>query len=610
MVRWTRIRHRAALIALVIGLSLSLGTAGVAGAIGEVPSASLSQETTTAQASGDASVEFTGCSAAQVSGDVDRVMADTSFYGADGIGGNTLGFDSVDGSMTIEVPGDGIAGESLDSVTLYRGGEAVVEKENPNKESCWNEIRPEEPTISFVGQERTDEGYEATYEYTNPNDEALYVNNEFDADVSGETPEEFQSGTHQFTVGWSPESATEVLTWNAHLGTFGYDTAEASSTAPETTATTTGQTTGAASAGPGATQPTQTMTPDESTTDENTPDETTSDESASEDGSNGTPSVEFTGCSAARISGEADRVMADTSFYGADGIGGNTFGPESVSGTTTIEVPGDGITGESLDSVTLFRDGEAVVEKENPNKESCWNEIRPGKVDVSFVGAERTGDGSYEMTYEYTNPNDQAMFVNSDFDADVSGGTPEEFRPGTHQFTVKWSPDDDEQLTWNVHLGTFGYDTVQVSGSVPTGTGDDGSSDDDDGGARTDGGSDSDGADSNASGSTGDGSGDAGSDGSSSNAGAGNDGTTTTTDEAAQGSSGTDGSDADGGDTPTPTATDTTAANATDSAMSGGADGVETEITGGVESSGQPGMGMAAALLALVGGTLVALRRH
>lgn len=349
------------------------------------------------------------------------------------------------------------------------------------------------------------------------------------------------------------------------------------------------------------------------TTDTGTTDTETAEESDDE------RRIEVVNCSAVRVTGDFERVAVDSSFYAADGAATNTqeFGP--VEGTTVIDLaPGDGIAGESIDHVAAYESeaGSVTLEQENPNQERCWSAIQPEPVNLSFVGAEPVGNGTYEATFEYTNPNDEALAVaGSTFtNGTVSGEPPTDLQPGTHTVAVEWTPaSNDERLTWELNLRPFGHETVNATGTVEaartTDSDDDGPepTDTERGPGET---TDSDEADESPEA-------DEPSDGS-------GEPSTANDERSASGEaerSGSGDASAESGATASepdaPDATSTAEQTAGQSGESNAADDgalaeetatMETEIVGGVESPGQPGMGPLSAFAALFATALLVLR--
>jgi hypothetical protein len=220
---------------------------------------------------------------------------------------------------------------------------------------------------------------------------------------------------------------------------------------------------------------TTTTTPTTTTTTTPTTTETSTTTTTTQPPENGEVEVEFLNCSAVRISGDVPELE----------IGAFTYVPGIDTFITTVG-PFDGtrvVNAESiwesprpivLDGVQTVGGGEPRIDVENPNLESCQAEAQPERPTASVVGTERTGDGTIEVTFRYENPNDLALQnLGGGLDGEiVSGSVPNTLEPGTHQFTVEWSPESDtDRLTWTVELGPYGYadDPLAVS-TAPAGS--------------------------------------------------------------------------------------------------------------------------------------------
>lgn len=99
---------------------------------------------------------------------------------------------------------------------------------------------------------------------------------------------------------------------------------------------------------------------------------------------------------------------------------------------------------------------------------------------VGLHGHEATHDGVVDgdaevredgiaVTFEYGNPNDGAMNVESAFrEGTTADAPPQELRAGTETFTVLWTPDgEDERLVWAVDASAFGPEEP-ITAETPT----------------------------------------------------------------------------------------------------------------------------------------------
>jgi len=183
-----------------------------------------------------------------------------------------------------------------------------------------------------------------------------------------------------------------------------------------------------------------------------------------------TDGIEFVNATTVEVTGTFETVKLDGAFYASDGAAQSDHYYENVSGTTLITVPQEGVNGSVVASASADRnlsDGEVEFYEENPTFESDYEQVEPAPVTVSFEGATQTGDDTYEATFAYANPNDETLYMVSEFiEGNVSGGAPTEFAPGEHTFTVTWTPDsDDERATWQLDRSAF--DQSAVSASTP-----------------------------------------------------------------------------------------------------------------------------------------------
>ena len=546
--------------------------------------------------SADGAVEFINCTAVRITGDYEVARLETYYYAEDGFATSRYDVGPVNDTTVVDLStgGEGVNGRSgIDGVTLYRNEsdqpEPTVRKDSPYTESC--DLRPEKPTFSVVERERTGDGtYRVTFEYTNPNDGVLAPPSRFVELDEPVEPPELEPGTHQVTVNWVPESANETLVWEIGLDGFGYENERVR----------------VEQSGDGTTQEPR-------------------------------GSIEYLNCSAVRVTGDFEEVSVGTAYYTDGGAASNLgdYGP--IDGTEVIDFSGstEGF-GEAISYVNARpADGQAV-RKENPRMEECMKLVRPEKPSISVVEQHENGDGSYEVTFEYTNPNGEPVVTTARFEGRTDAEPPTELEPGTHRFTVTWTPRSaDDELAWIVDMDAFGYENLRAESRPPGDStdGSDGTSADGDpnaGGGSDDGAEENPGnanAGSDGSNADGDRPASSGSDGDSdaaSGSGDGNSGASGSSDSsesnASSGSSSSDEGAADETTTDTEATTavttetttaDETADSSTTDAGTTDADPV-TQIEGGApaESPGQSGFGFAAGLLALLSMTGIAARRR
>ncbi|MFC7212590.1 PEGA domain-containing protein [Saliphagus sp. GCM10025334] len=212
--------------------------------------------------------------------------------------------------------------------------------------------------------------------------------------------------------------------------------------------------------------------------------------------------VEFPACTRVEVTGtfeDGDHFNARQSGYAPSGVAtwheygiavGDGHGPDApFTGTIVLEVTGDPpsdepieesddrivyeigprevfgtmITGVWTPSGTepLFEEGRI----ENPNIDECRDEIRPERPTLSVADVETAADGgdagnAFDVTFRYENPHDVEFATGGEF---VEGSTADEpagaLEPGTHEFTVRWTPEtEDERLVWVLDLEDFGHD--------------------------------------------------------------------------------------------------------------------------------------------------------
>ncbi|MXV62122.1 hypothetical protein GS429_08615 [Natronorubrum sp. JWXQ-INN-674] len=217
------------------------------------------------------------------------------------------------------------------------------------------------------------------------------------------------------------------------------------------------------------------------------------------DGDPETFDVEFVDCQQAEVTGsfeDGDMIIVATTFYESAGIG-NTMGEYAVTVGDDVDAPFEGtITYEVGDEFTVDEtDDEATVtvpegdfgaaitgvaspdatpgeiDHPNPDGSECVEEIRPELPEISVEETEPTDTDAIEVTFGYENPNDAALFVDSDFVEGTTDDEPvDEFEPGTESFTVEWTPEtDDERLVWEVGLSHYDYEEVLTAETATAG---------------------------------------------------------------------------------------------------------------------------------------------
>ncbi|WP_255150170.1 hypothetical protein [Halorarius halobius] len=336
-------------------------------------------------------------------------------------------------------------------VELEDTEESVV-VENPDLNSCLDEIRPEKPTISIEGYERIDDDTIAvTFGYENPNDHRLYPGSSFPEGTLASEPDPYQfvldPGRHTVTVEWTPERDDEVLVWQLNLQAFDYDD-------PIVVART-----------DPAGEVTQRL-----------------DEASTADPSNGSTdqTVTFLGCDTVRIGHRTEEVTLPYYTFIADGIDGmeRSYGP--TDGPTVFNAshlggnPEKGVHPVLIAVHVQPADGGNQFSVDNPDLESCLDRVRPEKPTVSVEGYERIDDDTIAVTFGYENPNEREIYPDSSFPEGTIVSEPDPFRildPGRHEFTVEWTPEsDDEVLVWQLNLQAFDYDDpIVVARTEPAG---------------------------------------------------------------------------------------------------------------------------------------------
>ncbi|WP_436344851.1 DUF7282 domain-containing protein [Natronorubrum sp. FCH18a] len=208
----------------------------------------------------------------------------------------------------------------------------------------------------------------------------------------------------------------------------------------------------------------------------------------------------FVDCSQAEVTGsfeEGDMIIVATGFYESGGFG-NTMGEYAITVGEDVEAPFEGTityeTGEEFTveetddgatvtvpegnfgtAITGFASPDAIpgsIDHPNPDASDCIEEVRPDLPDLSVEDTESTDDG-IDVTFGYENPNDAELLVGSEFVEGTTDDEPvDELEPGTNEFTVQWTPeDDDERLVWAVDVSNYDYedDAVEPAATEPAG---------------------------------------------------------------------------------------------------------------------------------------------
>jgi len=415
-------------------------------------------------------VAFVNCTAARVTGPFDYVSVNADFNAPDGFA--TLYRPEIDradlpersdGSVIVDSsqiwPDEGINGTALATVTVYaeNGTEVSRVEYDSQRERCHRQIRPE-LNVSLADVTETGAGtYAVTFEYENGHDTELSVAPELRGQTNETSdripPGSLEPGEQTFTVEWTPASDDERLTWEAGVypSFAGYEE-------PLTART----------------------------------------NRASEYGFNQSTetSVEFVNCTAARVTGDFDRVQVNGDFNAPDGYAtliaerSRDELPEQSDGSVVVDStdiwPDEGITGTILATVTVYDEDGSEVASANydAQQDRCQRQLRP-RVNASLVDVTQTGQGAYNVTFRYDSDHDSELSVDPELLGQVSATgddvPPTTLEPGEQTFTVEWTPaSDDERLTWEVgfYPAFAGYDepvTVQTDpaseyGSEPSQT--------------------------------------------------------------------------------------------------------------------------------------------
>ncbi|RQH01356.1 DUF7282 domain-containing protein [Natrarchaeobius oligotrophus] len=196
-------------------------------------------------------------------------------------------------------------------------------------------------------------------------------------------------------------------------------------------------------------------------------------------------SVEYVDCTELEVTGtleDGDSLVPRTLWYDSVGPGDTVF-PGVTAGeeidapftgtvvmtvgeeydvervddeTVVLEVPDEGAFGSFV--VPWFDPADDAEEQlaSPPPELDCGDEIQPDEPTIDVEDVEWTG--SFDVTFSYDNPNDAAL-TGGEFVEGTTDDEPVDLEPGADEFTVAWTPeDDDERLVWEVPMENFGYD--------------------------------------------------------------------------------------------------------------------------------------------------------
>jgi len=181
-------------------------------------------------------VEFVDCQTLEVSGEFEDVELGIGTYNDAGYDTYAYSLDPSEGETTFpddvsfqnDGPVEGINGYFVRYAQVSGGGDSF-RVDNPNRERCAEEIRPQAPTTEYVDAEPLDDGIEVTFEYENPNTGEMDIGvtsgqSAFvEGTTGGEPPKVLDPGAETFTVVWTPESEDERLVWEIDASPFGVD---------------------------------------------------------------------------------------------------------------------------------------------------------------------------------------------------------------------------------------------------------------------------------------------------------------------------------------------------------------------------------------------------
>lgn len=177
--------------------------------------------------------------------------------------------------------------------------------------------------------------------------------------------------------------------------------------------------------------------------------------------------IEYTNASTAVVTGEFEKIWVETVWYENDGIATATYTLDNVSGTTTVTADEEGVNGSAIYSVAADENTTtAQVEHYKENPYDYEDEIKPYSLELSVADVTETDDGTYDVTFDYVNPNDVALHVeDSQFTTgNVANDAPLLFDAGENSFTTTWKPaGNDERVTLEVNQSNFGLKNVSAS---------------------------------------------------------------------------------------------------------------------------------------------------
>jgi hypothetical protein len=384
-------------------------------------------------------VEFLNCTAARVTGDFDRVALEWAYNTPSGAaeGATELSRSDLvqtpDGAI-VRAPADGLNGTHLFEVqALDENGRTLASAFDTGNERCTRRLRPRvNASLSSVTPD-TDGTYTVTFGYTNNQTVALAVPGAAlrgqVSGVSGQVPpEQLLPGERTFSVEWAPQNPDDRLVWQVGFNGswLGYDEPLLVRTEPASTY----------------------------------------------DSPNGSdqPSIEYLNCTAARITGDFERVGISAGFNVNDGVdeGSTVLRREDLAtaadGSAIVRSIWSGINGSVLSEVVVY--GENMTELArlgfDAQDADCTRQVRP-EVNASLVSVTEVSPGTYNVTFGYTSNETANLTV---FDGALRGSVgnaaaPERLRPGRNTFSVEWTPENDsERFVWQVGFNGswLGYD--------------------------------------------------------------------------------------------------------------------------------------------------------
>jgi PGF-CTERM protein len=177
-------------------------------------------------------ITFLNATAVEIEGSYDTVRLDVGFYTETGYANQKPGATNVSGTTVITVDDYGVNGSVINTVELFEDGmgDTVEERDHPRLDHYAETIEPHPVTVSVADVTETSEDtYEVTYRYENPNEESLEMRDStLSGNVAGDAPEVVEPGTHTFTATWTPESDDERATWTLDRSNFGQSEVSAS----------------------------------------------------------------------------------------------------------------------------------------------------------------------------------------------------------------------------------------------------------------------------------------------------------------------------------------------------------------------------------------------